>query len=89
MKTFSLKLGNLELRSCDNYLVLTSEKHTTAEIVEWYDENASCYTVAYWKRTSEGFNLHFVGERPLNCDRSAFWYLAEQGQKMLEMFNEE
>jgi hypothetical protein len=56
----NIRLENLELRSCDKHLI-SSEKHTTFEIVCWNSFKNYCFTIAYWK---DG-NLSFVGERPL------------------------
>lgn len=60
---FSYKFNNLELRSCDEHL-MSSGQHNTAEISEWFNSE-SCYVIAYFENTSEGYNLRFVGDRPL------------------------
>lgn len=92
--TFNIKMDNLELRSCNDSL-LSKEPHTTAEIVAWKTNNIDgskyCYAVASWRRGKEGFDLHFVGDRPFaeDVDAIRFMELAKHGQAYLDlMFNE-
>jgi len=86
---FNCKIDELELRSCNEYLTL-SGVHDGAEIVKWdSDGKAYCYTLAYWKRGEEGYDLLFVGNRPFEVNQKDFWFLANQGQKLLtEYFTE-
>ena len=82
MKKVNCRVEGLEYRTCDINLGSTKEL-CTGEIVKWIGD--TCYTLAYWKKDSEGFNLKFIGERPFdtNIDKDEFWSLAEMGQKQL------
>ena len=90
---FSIKSGSLELRSCNDSL-LSSEPHTTAEIIYWDMDSKNepyCYAVAFWKPSKEGFDLHFVGSRPFDpdIDTIEFMTLAKIGQLLTDaMFDE-
>ena len=90
MKKFNFRVEDMEVRSCGEHLLLEGE-HNRAEIIKWQkdvkDKKEFCYTVAYWKKTKEGYDLLFVGERPFKVDKDIFWQLAEQGQKLLEEAN--
>jgi hypothetical protein len=66
------------------------------EIVLWQDydpdhlpEGATskeyCYTIASWHKDSEGWDLHFVGNRAFDenkVDRHLFWELAKYGDRV-------
>lgn len=85
MEKFNLRVGNLEVRSCNNSL-LSSEPHTTAEIVKWNNDNLKpfCYTLAFWHKTKdEGYELRFVLDRPFAVDTKTFMQLAKWGQEHL------
>lgn len=85
MKNFNFRIGDLELRSSNSGLTSVGE-HTIAEIVQWssnHNEKEFCWTVASWRQTKEGFDLHFVGERPFKTEPVTFWKLAKQGQQLL------
>ncbi len=61
----SHRIGNLEARTCNEYLT-NNEPFTTIEIVEWYvdeGEKDLCITIAFFVKDSEGFHLKSVGER--------------------------
>lgn len=82
---FNIRIDNLEVRSCNENLLSVGD-HTKAEIVKWEDE-ASCYTLAYWTKDSEGYDLQFVGNRPFGADWRLFMDLAQQGQKLLDTWD--
>jgi hypothetical protein len=65
MKKFNFKIDNLELRSCDESLMNYSE-HKTAEIVKWFKNSESCYTIGYFEKDSEEYFFKFVGDRPID-----------------------
>ena len=90
MKKFILRENNLEVRSCDIHLTSTGE-HVTCEIVKYFDGvTKSCYTVAYWQRHKDGFDLKYVGRRPIDsCDMGEFWHLSNFGQDKLDKYFEE
>ncbi len=81
---FNIRIDNLEVRSCNENLLSVGD-HTKAEIVKWEDE-ASCYTLAYWTKDSEGYDLQFVGNRPFDVDEQLFMELAKQGQLILDSY---
>jgi hypothetical protein len=87
---FNFRIEDLEVRSCNTHL-LSNGEHTTAEIVKWYndtDNNFTCFTLAYWNKGKEGYDLKFVGSRPFDVDGELFMKLAKQGQQILdEVFN--
>ena len=76
------KIGDLEFRwneNCDR----------NAEIVRWQDSETLgkfCYTLAWWVKDNEGYDLHFIGSRPLNdeVDKDCFWELVIYGQKICD-----
>jgi hypothetical protein len=46
-----------------------------------------CYTLAYWVKDSEGWDLKFVGNRPFQDDQfksRLFWELAHLGQQIVD-----
>lgn len=86
-----MRIGDLCLRTCDTHL-MSWKDHETAEIAK-YSTNVSNndgkefnFTIAYWIKGSEGFDLKFVGDRPFSVeiDRDTFWKLAEFGQEYLD-----
>jgi hypothetical protein len=60
------------------------------EIIAWNFSNNSdqeyCYTLARWEKTSEGYDLKFIGSRPFQdeIDSNLFWELAKYGQKIVD-----
>ena len=87
MDKFIYRNKDLEVRSCGEHPLLEGE-HTTAEIIKWVDgKNESCYVLAYWVKSKEGFNLHFVGSRSFDgIDFFTFMKLAHLGQIELEKY---
>jgi hypothetical protein len=86
---FKYKLGNLELKSCDDHL-LSDFPHTTAEIVQYSHLEKNHWAIAYWIKDKEGYNLQFVGRRPLDKEVNIedFFKLISEGQNMLDYFFE-
>lgn len=87
MDKFIYRNKDLEVRSCGERLLLEGE-HTTAEIIKWSnDKFESCYVLAYWVKSSEGFDLHFLGSRPFDgIDFFTFMKLAQLGQDELDKY---
>jgi hypothetical protein len=87
---FNFRIDDLEVRSCNTHL-LSDGEHNRAEIVKWNngtDEKEHCFTLAYWNKGKEGYDLKFVGSRPFDVNGELFMKLAKQGQQMLdEVFN--
>ena len=77
------KLLDLEFR-------IMTEFNRDPEIVRWVfgntNEEGCCYTLAWWKKDSEGYSLDFIGARPLDpeVDKDAFWELVKYGQKICD-----
>lgn len=92
MKKFSFKVEDLEVRSCNAHL-LSGGEHNRAEIVKWAKDTGEkkyCWTVAYWSKNKDGYDLKFLGKRPFDVDSGVFMKLAKQGQEMLDdAFNSE
>jgi len=87
-RKFSFRLGNIEIRSCNK--ILTSKgDHVTAEIVEWLDHDSTCFTIAYFKNTTEGFEMKFILDRPVRD--SVNWVdlgvLIRKGYELLESYS--
>lgn len=83
---FNLRIEDLEVRSCNNNL-MPNGKHERAEIVKYShdtDGKEFCWTVAYWIKEKEGYNLKFVGGRPFNVYGELFMKIAKQGQILLD-----
>lgn len=87
---FNFRIGNIELRSCDEHLTNYNE-HTKAEIVWWNKDY--CYTLAYYQiNTEDGYsNLSFVANRPFDdkvdhqekfVASDCTTYIREQGVKL-------
>lgn len=83
---FSLRIEDLEVRSCNENLLL-DRIHDRAEIVKWESlkDVEYCGTVAYWERVKGGYELRFINDRPFNVDPVIFMGLAKQGQRMLTL----
>ena len=58
----AIRIGNLELLSCDENLAY-NKLQTHLEICEWGED--SRWVIAIFRPRKEGFDLEFVGERPL------------------------
>ena len=86
---FNFRIGNIELRSCDEHLTNDNE-HTRAEIVWWNKDY--CYTLAYYQiNTEDGYsNLSFVANRPFDdkVDPNVFMALAKLGGNILDLWYE-
>lgn len=64
------------------------------ELVKWYDENGRrlCYTIAYWYRGNDGWDLRFVGDRMLelsNLHIEKVWAQLCVAQIMLQKWYED
>lgn len=81
---FNFRIGDLELRSCDEHL-MDDDRHTIAEIVYWNSDN-TCYTVAYYIVSDGASSLKFVGKRPFDdrIDIPTFMGLAKLGNGIID-----
>lgn len=87
---FNFKIEDVEVRIRDKHS-LSDGEYEVAEIVKW-EKGANgqncCYTLAYWIKGNEGYDLKFVGKRPFDVDFELFMKLAKQGQQALDdVFN--
>lgn len=50
------------------------------------DGTEYCYTIVFYEKDSEGYNVHFVGSRPFSeeIDKDAFWKLLQFGQTICD-----
>ena len=75
---FKFKVKDLEVRDCGK----------CAEIVKWCSDDGKeyCYTIAFWNKNKESYDLKFVGNRPFDKDINSklFMKLAKQGQQILD-----
>ena len=64
------------------------------ELVHWYDSERfgrCCYTIAYWHKGKEGWDLRFVGDRMLELSKmhiEQIWPQLCAGQIMLQAWYE-
>lgn len=90
METFNFRIGDIEARTCNKYL-LHSVKNETIEIVKWQQD--SCYTIANWVKHKHGFDLKCSHSRLTNLSKSSkkiFFILAKAAQIFLnKAFKEE
>lgn len=98
LSDFCFKYKDYEIRSCPKQLAKLhpDDKNETIELVKWQDSSVgkSCFTVAYFVRGSEGYELTFVNDRPFRHiepeDLKIVWEFLRVSQKILnEFFAEE
>lgn len=62
------------------------------ELVKWDEARKNCFTLAWWRATSEGYELQFVGARPFveigADDIAVIWPQLRAAQKMLDAYYE-
>lgn len=95
----SFKYKDYELRACPKHLARFSpeEKNTTIDFVKWNTDSTGrkyCFSLAYFVRDSEGYDLRFVGSRPFEYiadeDVKIVWSALKHAQEILnEFFHEE
>ncbi len=86
LEKLSMRIGNAELRTCTEQLMLEGD-HVTAEVIYWQGE--SCFTLASWTKGEEGFDLRFVGNRPLEHSSPAVMFkLIRVGHEHLDDYFE-
>lgn len=95
---FSRKIGNIELRACPTTLARLhdDDPNETIDIVMWQKDSHGkpyCFSIAYWKRDDEGYELKFVGARPfLYVDDSRIpelWEAMKEAQNVLDAWFDE
>ena len=68
-------------------------KNHPIELIKYFDEkHKSCYVVAYFALDEGGYELHFVGNRPMKDitpeTMSSVWSQLQAAQKMLDAYFE-
>lgn len=94
---FSFKYKNYELRACNKHLLkgTPEEPNETIDLVCWQNdgERDYCFSLAYFVRDKEGYDLNFVGNRPFDYikyeDVKVVWRLLEYAQEILDKFFDE
>ncbi len=81
--------NELEVRSLST---TTNEDDKIFEIVKWIQsdiqsDKPSCYRLAIFRLTTEGYELRFIGNRPFDDKVSTdFWTIAKMAQAILDLF---
>lgn len=91
---FQWKYKDYELKACPKRLVRYSEDESneTIDLIKWFDHDGRrlCYSLAYFIRKSEGYDLRFVGNRPFEDidteDVPKVWEALKTAQAVLDAF---
>lgn len=93
---FSFRYKDYEIRACPKHLARLSpdERDETIDFVKWSKDSESglnhYFSLAYFKRDSEGYYLKFVGPRPFEHidpeDLGVIWPVLKSAQEILNMF---
>lgn len=68
-------------------------KNCPVELIKYVDEkHSSCYVVAWFELDKEGYELHFIGNRPMvdidPDEMKSIWFQLQAAQKMLDAYFE-
>lgn len=93
---FSWKFKNFEIRTVhQDYKDRNSplKKNYPVELIKYFDEkHDSCYVVAWFRLDNEGYELHFIGNRPMKDispnEMGSIWSQLQAAQKMLDAYFE-
>lgn len=95
---FKWRYKDYELRACPRTLARLNEedKNETIDLIKWdrHDDNNKeyCFSLAYWERDKEGYDLTLVGSRIFEYideeDLEEVWKQLKVAQKMLDAFFE-
>ena len=91
---FSWKFKNFEIHTVhQNYKDKNSplRKNCPIELIKYFDDkHSSCYTVAWFELDDEGYELHFIGNRPMKDiepdEMASIWVQLRAAQKMLDAY---
>ena len=92
---FNWKYKEYELRACPKQLARLSDdsKNETIDLIKWNthdDGKRYCFSLAYWTRDKEGFDLTLVGERIFDYieedDLEIIWEQLHTAQIVLDSF---
>ena len=74
-----MKLKNLEFRHSEG---------RSAEIVQWNTDSTGkeyCFTVLFYEHSSEGYEIRFVGNRPLQYENEEIMFaMMKYGQAVMD-----
>ena len=89
---FNWEYKNYALKACPKRLVrFKNEPNETIDFIK-YDTDSNgeryCYSLAYWRKDDEGYELKFVGDRPFKHiepeDIEVVWKALRVAQKVLD-----
>lgn len=93
---FNWKYKDYELRACPKHLARFSddEENETIDLIKWQtdkeDGRRYCFSLAYWQRDKEGFDLTLVGTRVFEeieeDDLEMVWKQLHTAQLVLDRF---
>ena len=91
---FSWKFKDFHIRTRhDNWNDRNSpiNRNCPLELVKYLDDkHSSCYTVAWFQLDCEGYELHFIGNRPMidisAKEMASIWVQLQAAQKMLDAY---
>ena len=91
---FNWKYKDYELRACPQRLVKFNEEdvNETIDLIKWEGtgNNRSCFSLAYWRKVRDGYDLYLVGTRFFDyIDKEDLSMVMEQlhkAQKILDAF---
>lgn len=89
---FNWKYKNYELRACPKHLVKFNDddKNETIDFVKWNDDHTSCFSLAYWIKNKERYDLTIVGNRAFEYiedeDIDIVWTHLKAAQKILDAY---
>ena len=92
---FKWRYKDYELRACPITLARLNEndENETIELVKWVkheDGKEYCFSLAYWERNKEGYDLNSVGSRIFEYiedeDIEEVWKQLKVAQKILDIF---
>lgn len=68
-------------------------KNCPVELIKYFDDkHSSCYVVAWFELDNEGYELHFIGNRPMvdidEYEIKSIWVQLQAAQKMLDAYFE-
>ena len=66
-------------------------KNCPVELIKYFDDkHSSCYVVAWFELDDEGYELHFIGNRPMvdidPDEMRSIWSQLQAAQKMLDAY---
>lgn len=67
-------------------------KNCPVELIKYFDDkHSSCYVVAWFELDQEGYELHFIGNRPMvdidEYEIKSIWVQLQAAQKMLDAYH--